>query len=125
MIGLFENVKKIAKPKKVSVPRPDNFIFRLHYKYTVAVLLTSAILVSTYSYIDSSGSAIQCLFDKGTGIPQEVINRYCWIMSTFTLPKHYVGTPGEDFVHHGVGKNDIHTLGEKMNVCTMYIQCVQ
>ena len=61
------------------------------------------ILVSTYKYIDSKDSAIQCLFDKGTGIPAEVINRYCWIMSTFTLPKHYQGIEGEDFIHHGVG----------------------
>ena len=72
---------------------------------TFVILATSVILVSTYSYIDSSGSAIQCLYDKGTGIPQDVINRYCWIMSTFTLPKHYEGQIGEDFLHYGVGSH--------------------
>ena len=66
--------------------------------------MVATILVSTYDYIDSSGSAIQCLFDKGTGIPNPVVNRYCWIMSTFTLPKHFKGTEGEDFLHYGVGK---------------------
>ena len=35
---------------------------------------------------------------------QVVINRYCWIMSTFTLPKHYTGTAGDEFLHFGVGK---------------------
>ena len=35
---------------------------------------------------------------------QAVINRYCWIMSTFTLPKHYEGTIGDEFLHFGVGK---------------------
>jgi hypothetical protein len=28
--------------------------------------------------------------------------RYCWIMSTFSLPKYYEGEKGKDFIHHGV-----------------------
>ena len=59
--------------------------------------------MSSYNYIDSSGSSIQCLFDAGTKIPARVINQYCWIMSTFTLPKHYNGIPGQDMLHFGVG----------------------
>merc|ERR1711862_870172 len=101
MLGLFAGVKPFIKPKRiVDVPRPDNFVFKLHYKVTFAILGVCVILVSTYQYIDSSGSPMQCLFDKGTGIPQKVVNRYCWIMSTFTLPKHYEGIQGEDFIHH-------------------------
>jgi len=105
MLGLFTSVKPYIKAKrKVEVPRPDNFVFKLHYKVTFAILLISVILVSTYSYIDSSNSAIQCYFEaKGTNIPQVVINRYCWIMSTFTLPKHYTGIAGDEFLHFGVG----------------------
>jgi len=106
MFGLFNSVKPYLKPKrKVDVPRPDNLIFKLHYKVTFTILLVSTILVSSYQYIDSSGSAIQCLFEKGTDIPANVINRYCWIMSTFTLPQHYEGTAGEDFIHFGVGSH--------------------
>ena len=32
-------------------------------------------------------------------------SRYCWIMSTFTLPKYWEGEPQKDgaFIHHGVG----------------------
>ena len=41
---------------------------------------------------------------QGVGVPGTVINRYCWIMSTFTLPKHFEGETGEDFIHHGVGE---------------------
>jgi len=104
MLGMFNSVKPYVVPKpKVDVPRPDNAVFRLHYKLTVAVLLVGTILVSSYGYIDSSGSAIQCMMDKGVGVPGTVINRYCWIMSTFTLPKHFEGEIGEDFIHHGVG----------------------
>ena len=43
--------------------------------------------------------------DKGSPIPDSIINRYCWIMSTFTLPKHYEGEIGDEFIHYGVGKN--------------------
>ena len=48
-------------------------------------------------------------FMQGVGVPGTVINRYCWIMSTFTLPKHFEGEIGEDFIHHGVGEPIIHT----------------
>jgi len=104
MLGMFSKVQPYLVPKpKVDVPRPDNAVFRFHYKYTVAILLVSVILVSSYEYIDRSGSAIQCMMDKGVGVPQPIINRYCWIQSTFTLPKHFEGEIGEDFIHHGVG----------------------
>ena len=46
---------------------------------------------------------------QGVGVPGTVINRYCWIMSTFTLPKHFEGEIGEDFIHHGVGEQYKHT----------------
>ena len=36
----------------------------LYFQLTVAVLLVGTILVSSYGYIDSSGSAIQCMMDK-------------------------------------------------------------
>ena len=68
------------------------------------MLLVSVILVSSYNYIDSSGSSIQCMIDKGTNIGANIINNYCWIMSTYTLPRHFNGTPGQDFLHHGVGQ---------------------
>ena len=33
MLGLFGSVRPYLKPKrKVDVPRPDNLIFKLHYK---------------------------------------------------------------------------------------------
>ena len=44
------------------------------------------------------------LFQDKTPVPESIINRYCWIMSTFTLPKHYEGEVGEEFIHYGVGK---------------------
>jgi len=90
----------------VQAPRPDNLVFRLHYQYTYGFLAISVILVTGYSYIDSSGSAIQCMVDSGTKVSGDIINSFCWIMSTYSLPKHYEGEPGSSFIHHGVGPQE-------------------
>ena len=64
----------------VGEPPIDNFVFRLHYRATTAGLIAASILVnisnsfetfiksslqtSSYHYLDSSGSAIQCMVGK-------------------------------------------------------------
>ena len=37
-------------------------------------------------------------------IVPDIVKKYCWIMSTFTLPRYYEGVPGQDVMYHGVGK---------------------
>ena len=63
------------------------------------------LLVSTYQFIETSedGSAIQCLIDKALRKKyQKMINTFCWINSTFTLPKYHeeIKIPGMP----GIGK---------------------
>jgi len=41
--------------------------------------------------------------EKGIGVPGGIINSYCWIMSTFTLPRHWEGQQNVDWIHPGVG----------------------
>jgi len=102
---MFSRVQPYIVPKpKAEVPRPDNLVFKLHYKATFVILALASLLVSTYEYIDSAGSAIQCMFDKNVGIPGVVINRYCWIMGTFTLPHLYQKeTQDSTSIFQGVG----------------------
>lgn len=95
--------KLLRRPKKIDKPRPDNFVFRLHYQFTFGILAICCFMVTSYEYIDSKGSSIQCMLDKGIGVGGGLINKYCWIMSTYTLPKHFEGEKGADFIHHGVG----------------------
>eukprot|EP00092_Neocalanus_flemingeri_P013786 GFUD01014871.1.p1 GENE.GFUD01014871.1~~GFUD01014871.1.p1 ORF type:complete len:406 (+),score=119.28 GFUD01014871.1:84-1301(+) len=103
MYSAFKGTKGLLKRKtKIQDPRPDNFVFRLHYQFTYGILAIACTLVTSYQYIDSSGSAIQCMTDKGQ-VPGKLLNNYCWIMSTFTLPKHFEGEIDNDFIHHGVG----------------------
>ena len=32
------------------------------------------------------------------------MNTYCFIMGTFTLPRHFAGERGTDLIHPGVGE---------------------
>ena len=68
----------------------------------------SVILISNiYPLISVSraGSAIQCMADKSQ-VPGDILNTYCWISSTFTLPKHYTCEPGETCLSGGVGPEE-------------------
>lgn len=76
----------------------DNMVFRLHYRITSAILFVRCILCTTNSLI---GDPISCIADSS--LPGHVINTYCWITSTFTLP-HQQGKPvGTHVAHPGVG----------------------
>jgi hypothetical protein len=76
----------------------DNMVFRLHYRITSAILFVCSILCTTSSLI---GDPINCITDGG--VPGHVINTYCWITSTFTLP-HQQGKPvGTHVAHPGIG----------------------
>ena len=61
----------------------DNNVFRLHYKVTCMIFLCSSALNLMGQYI---GIPIECLVD---GIPVGMMNTYCWIQSTFTIPSRY------------------------------------
>ena len=58
----------------------DDVIFRLHSKVTVGILVTFSLLVTGTQYI---GDPIDCIVED---VPGSVMDTYCWIHSTFTLP---------------------------------------
>lgn len=69
----------------------DNAIFRLHYRFTSAFFFGACCLITAF---DLLGSPIDCITDDAFSRP-EVINTYCWIQHTFTLPGRYVASPGD------------------------------
>jgi len=76
----------------------DNMVFRFHYRVTSAILFVSCVLVTANNLI---GDPIACITDGA--VPGHVINTYCWITHTFTLP-HQQGKPiGTHVAHPGVG----------------------
>uniref|UniRef100_A0A0K8TLK0 Innexin n=1 Tax=Tabanus bromius TaxID=304241 RepID=A0A0K8TLK0_TABBR len=103
MFDVFGSVKGLLKLDQVCI---DNNIFRMHYKATVIILIAFSLLVTSRQYI---GDPIDCIVDD---IPLNVMDTYCWIYSTFTVPDRLTGITGRDVVQPGVashvdGQDDI------------------
>ncbi|XP_015108560.1 innexin inx2 [Diachasma alloeum] len=99
MFDVFGSVKGLLKLDQVCI---DNNVFRLHYKATVIILIAFSLLVTSRQYI---GDPIDCIVDE---IPLSVMDTYCWIYSTFTIPDRS-GVVGRDLVQPGVAA---HVEGE-------------
>ncbi len=93
MLGLFKELQGFLKFDSVRI---DNDIFRLHYKGTVLVFVTASLLVTSGQYI---GDPIDCIVD---GVPGGIMDTYCWIHSTFSIPSRWVGEKGKDIPHPGI-----------------------
>jgi hypothetical protein len=93
MYGTFGGFAGYFKAKKSYI---DNTTFRLHYRTTFAILVISSLLVTTSQFI---GSPIQCIVD---GVPTGIMNTYCWIHGTFTIPSQIAGKVGTQVAHPGV-----------------------
>ena len=76
----------------------DNMVFRAHYRITSAILFACCIIVSANNLI---GDPINCLSDGA--VPENVINTYCWITYTFTLPQTSHKPVGTHVAHPGLG----------------------
>lgn len=92
MFNVFGPVVGLLKLDSVCI---DNNVFRLHYKATVIILIAFSLLVTSRQYF---GDPIDCIVDD---IPSHVMDTYCWIHSTFTIPDH-VGLVGRDLIQSGV-----------------------
>jgi len=95
MFDVFGSVKGLLKLDQVNI---DNNIFRLHYKATVIVLIAFSLVVTSRQYI---GDPIDCIVE---GVPGNVMDTYCWIHSTFTIPNRLsTERIGKDVPHPGTG----------------------
>ena len=99
MLGLLGGLSsRIKFSRKIRV---DSVIFRLHYRFTTTLLIGCVVLVTANSLI---GDPIQCLHDKmDDGGFDKAVNTYCWISSTFSLPKYFDKEVGVEVAHNGVG----------------------
>ena len=95
MLDIFGSVKGFLKLDSVNI---DNNIFRLHYKLTVIMLIIFSLIVTSRQYI---GDPIHC---TAKGVPEKVMDSYCWTHSTFTIPDRMTSdVVGFDVAHPGVG----------------------
>ncbi|XP_073817704.1 innexin 3 [Musca autumnalis] len=76
----------------------DNMVFRCHYRITTAILFVCCIILTANNLI---GDPISCINDGS--IPMHVINTFCWITYTFTIPGQQHRQIGTDVASHGLG----------------------
>ncbi|EDV53296.1 innexin inx3 [Drosophila erecta] len=76
----------------------DNMVFRCHYRITTAILFTCCIIVTANNLI---GDPISCINDGA--IPMHVINTFCWITYTYTIPGQQHRQIGTDVAAPGLG----------------------
>jgi len=112
MIELLGSIKGLLKPTKTTI---DNWVFFLHSKVTFILFLAFTIIISGKQYI---GDPIDCLVDE---IPNDVMDAYCWIYSTFTVNDQFTARLGKDVAHAGVGP---HVAGEDKITYHKYYQWV-
>ncbi|XP_018562317.1 innexin shaking-B isoform X1 [Anoplophora glabripennis] len=76
-MDLLRGVYTLTQSSNVTIDSP---IFRLHTNATVILLVTFSIAVTTRQYV---GNPIDCIHTRD--IPEDVLNTYCWIHSTYTV----------------------------------------
>lgn len=77
MYKLLGGLKDYFKHQEVQT---GNAVFRLHNVFTTVVLLACSLMVTATQYV---GQPISCIV---SGVPTHVVNTFCWIASTFTMP---------------------------------------
>jgi len=80
IVGQFRDIWKLK------VTNTSNAVFRLHGKFSVAIFLVFAVLVSAKQYF---GDPIDCFVSNPNN--KVSIDKYCWIIGTYTSKKGFTG----------------------------------
>ncbi|XP_045616194.1 innexin inx2 [Procambarus clarkii] len=100
LVELLSGLSGLVKVKNCA--DIDSAVFKLHYRLTATLLFGFCLLVTANSLV---GDPISCVHDAHPKMPDKVVNTYCWIHTTFTLPK-YINKGygrGTGVVYPGVG----------------------
>lgn len=97
MLDIFRGLKNLIKINHVHIDSP---VFRLHYSITVMILMSFSLIVTTRQYV---GNPIDCVHTKD--LPEDVLNTYCWIHSTFSIKSLFNKKLGSEVPYYGVGNS--------------------
>ncbi|KAJ3640685.1 hypothetical protein Zmor_027231 [Zophobas morio] len=111
-MDLLRGVYMLTQVNHVTI---DSLIFRLHTNATVILLVTFSIAVTTRQYV---GNPIDCVHTRD--IPEEVLNTYCWIHSTYTVIDAFKKPPG----NHQASYPGVHNSGKSPVKQVKYYQWV-
>uniref|UniRef100_A0A1B0DCM2 Innexin n=1 Tax=Phlebotomus papatasi TaxID=29031 RepID=A0A1B0DCM2_PHLPP len=102
---IFRGLKNLIKVSHINIDSP---VFRLHYSITVMLLMAFSLIVTTRQYV---GNPIDCIHTKD--IPEDVLNTYCWIHSTYSLRSYFRKKVGTETAYPGIGNSENKTNDRK------------
>ena len=91
IVGIFASIGDhipILNKEKFCEPQPEGLVQRAHYRGTTILILAFCLLVTTTEWISGQDTIINCLISGNSPIPENVINNYCYIMGTFSVPRY-------------------------------------
>ncbi|XP_025834051.1 innexin inx1 isoform X2 [Agrilus planipennis] len=97
MYQLLSCLKEYFKVQEVTT---DCSMFRFHCILTTVLLLTCSLVITGDQLV---GKPIECI--TGDGVPNKVVNTYCWISSTFTMPDAFKRQVGKEVAHPGIAND--------------------
>jgi len=90
MIGLFSSIGEhvpIFRKEKITEASAEGTILRFHFRGTAMLILICCLMVTCTEWISGTGSIIDCM--HGGAVPDNVINMFCYIQGTFSVPTHW------------------------------------
>ncbi|KAH0564491.1 hypothetical protein KQX54_012367 [Cotesia glomerata] len=105
MLDIFRGLKSLIKSSNIHT---DTSVFRLHYRFTVIGLIACSLIVTTRQYV---GNPIDCIHSKD--LPEDVLNTYCWIHSTYTIVSAYKKKGGVEVAFPGVDNSRLYPESER------------
>jgi len=80
-IKIFTTFSQYLKPSQNDPVKIENFIFTLHSKVTVTILMVGTMFLSMRQYF---GEPIECLA-RGSDISPALLQNYCWLEGSFSV----------------------------------------
>jgi hypothetical protein len=113
MLEVFNQLKSFFTFRRIT---SEGLVFKLHYRATMCIILGFCLMVAARQYV---GDPIKCI--HGKDLPNEVINTFCWVHSTFSVKSAFLKRVGIDISHPGI-ENSL--AGEKPRKEYRYYQWV-
>lgn len=107
MHDVFSGIRNLLKVDSVHI---DNNVFRLHYKATMFIMVAFSLLLTQKQYF---GDPIDCIVDK---VEPKIMDTFCWIHSTYTIPSLTGAQIGSEVAHPGVAPETIPGHSDKHEV---------
>ena len=108
MLDIFLRLKTLVKVSHIHI---DSSVFRLHWCISSVILLTFSVIITTRQYV---GNPIDCIHTKD--VPDDVFDLYCWIHSTYTIPRALSLHVGNEVAHPGILTSNVSEQDEKRYV---------